>query len=133
MKIMVCGPIGYGNVDEIKELQKNLRARGFKIVNQFENEGMDYSHVKDFRNQKELADRIVKNDLEFIKKADVIVAICNEPSFGTAMEISEAKKLGKTVIVFSEKPLASPWPIAYSNHIVISEDELIELLSKLKC
>ena len=49
------------------------------------------------------------------------------------MEISEAKKLGKTVIVFSEKPLASPWPIAYSNHIVTSEDELIELLSKLKC
>ena len=130
MKVIVCGPVAYGNIQRIKELQNFLRQNGFKVVDQFQ-QGMDYSDVKDFRDKRELAVSIVKNDLYNIKNCDVIIAICDQPSFGTAVEIYYAKKLGKKIVVFSEKSVASPWPIAFSDYIVKSREELVKVLSKI--
>jgi len=131
MKIMVCGPIAGKGVDEIKLFQKVLIENGFQVVNQLKAR-MNYSYIDDFRNKKQLAKRIVVNDLKFIEKSDVIVAICNEPSFGTAIEIYYAKKLGKKVIVLNEEAQPSPWPIAFADQIVKSKDELIKTLLKLR-
>ncbi|RLI22734.1 hypothetical protein DRO54_00365 [Candidatus Bathyarchaeota archaeon] len=118
MRLMVCGPIAYGNIKKIKELQNFLRENGFNVIDQFREEEMNYSGVRDFRDKKKLAERIVENDLKFVDECDVIVAICDEPSFGTAMEIHYAKKLGKKVVIFNEKAQPSPWPIAFADHIV---------------
>ena len=130
MKIMVCGPIAGKGVDEIKLFQKVLIENGFQVVNQLK-AGMNYSYIDDFRNKKQLAERIVTSDLKSIEKSDIIVAICNEPSFGTAIEIYYAKKLGKKVIVLNEEAQPSPWPIAFADQIVKSKDELIKTLLKL--
>ena len=130
MKVIVCGPVAYGNIQRIKELQSFLRQNGFKVVDHFQR-GMDYSDVKDFRDKRELAVSIVKNDLYNIKNCDVMVAICDQPSFGTAVEIYYAKKLGKKIVVFSEKSVASPWPIAFSDYIVKSSEELVKVLSEI--
>ena len=131
MKLIVCGPIAYGNIREIKELQRSLREEGFEAIDQFQDKKMDYSSIEDFRGKKRLAEKIVRNDLKFIEKCDVVVAICDKPSFGTAIEIYYAKKLGKKVIVLNKEAQQSPWPIAFADQLVKNKEELIEALLKL--
>ncbi|HDI12414.1 MAG TPA: hypothetical protein ENF63_02345, partial [Candidatus Bathyarchaeota archaeon] len=120
-----------GNIREIKELQRSLREEGFEVIDQFQDKKMDYSSIEDFRGKKRLAEKIVRNDLEFIEKCDVVVAICDKPSFGTAIEIYYAKKLGKKVIVLNKEAQQSPWPIAFADQLVKNKEELIEALLKL--
>ena len=66
MKIMVCGSIGYGGIDQVRETCLFLRNQD--IVDNVVSKCMDYSRIKDFRNRKSLSDRIVAYDLELIKK-----------------------------------------------------------------
>jgi len=131
MKLLVCGPVAHGSIQKIRELQNFLKEEGFNVIDQFRKEEMNYSSIRDFRDKKQLAERIVENDLKFIEECDVIVAICDKPSFGTAIEIYYAKKLGKKVIVLNEEAQPSPWPIAFAEHVVRSKEELIEVLLKL--
>ncbi len=131
MKILVCGPMAYGSIERIRRLQKILEQEMFEVVDQFQSKEMDYSNVKDFRDNKELAEKIVLNDLSFIEKSDIIVAICDQPSFGTAVEIYYAKMLGKRVIVLNEIEQPSPWPIAFADVIVKDMSTLLDILKNL--
>jgi len=57
MKIMVCGPIAYGDIKRIKELQKFLKEKGFEVIDQFQRKEMDYSNIKDFRTKGSLREK----------------------------------------------------------------------------
>ena len=126
MKIMVCSSIGYGGIDEIREMYLFLRKEGFDILDHIVSKGMDYSHIKDFRNRKALSHQIVTHDLEFINKADVLVVLADKPSYGTGIETYIAKNFGKQAILFAKAPVPTPWPINFSDYIVKSEHELIK-------
>lgn len=89
---MICSSIGYGGVEEIKQLYSRLKKEGFTVLSQIISENMDYSTIKDFRYQKELAARIVTHDLECVKRADVVVVLANKPSYGTALEMFVARQ-----------------------------------------
>jgi nucleoside 2-deoxyribosyltransferase len=132
MKIMVCGSIGYGGIDDIRQLYSFLRKEGFDTVDQIMSKGTDYSQISDFRNKKALSHQIVTNDLEFINKTDVLVVLADKPSYGTGIEMFIAKNSGKPVILFSKSPLPTPWPINFSDYIVKSEEELIKSLHDLE-
>lgn len=129
---MICGSIGYGGVNEIRRLYALLREKGYDIVDHLIEKGMDYSDINDFRDKKELSHEIVKHDLEYVNKSDIIIVVANSPSYGTAMEMLIAKEGGKKVIVLAKDPIPSPWPINFSDFIVKDESELIKLLDKLK-
>lgn len=131
MKIFVCGPIAFGGVEEIRRLQKILEREMFEVIDQFQSKEMDYSGVKDFRGDRRLAQAIVSNDLSLIEGSDLIVAICNKPSFGTAIEIYYAKMSGKKVIVLNEVEQPSPWPIAFADAVVEDVGSLINVLKKM--
>ena len=73
MKIMVCASIGYGDINKIRELYSKLSKAGFEVLNHIDEKQMDYSNVKDFREQKELAKKIVEYDLNYLEKADKII------------------------------------------------------------
>lgn len=132
MKIMVCGSIGYGGIDEIRQLYLFLVKEGFDIVDHIVSKGMDYSNTKDFRNMKDLSDQIVASDLEFINKSDVLVVLANKPSYGTGIEMYVAKNTGKRIILFAKDPVPTPWPVHFSDEVVTSEQELIKSLCELK-
>ena len=132
MKIMVCGSIGYGGIDEVRGTYLFLRNKGFDIVDHVVSRCMDYSHIKDFRNRKALSHRIVTYDLEVINKSDVLVVSSSRPSYGTGIEAYIAKNLGKQVILFAKSSVPTPWPIEFSDYIVKNEDELIKVLHKMK-
>jgi nucleoside 2-deoxyribosyltransferase len=133
---MVCGSIGYSRrgAHDIEDMYTFLQSKGFSIVDHMvrKEEGMDYSDIMDFRDKPDLSRKIVEYDLEYVKKADVIVAIANEPSYGTAIEVFFAKKSGKKVILLAKDPVPTPWPINFSDYIVKDEDQLIELLRQLQ-
>lgn len=130
MKVIVCGPIAYGSLEEVRLIQKILEKEGYDVIDQFKVSEMDYSCVKDFSDKKDVAEKIVKNDLAFIDKCDILVALCDTPSFGTAIEIFYAKMHGKIVVVLSGRLQPSPWPIAFADFIVRSLNELKLVLSK---
>lgn len=123
---MVCGPIGGVGIDKILKLREFLEKKGFDTVKQF-SEGNNYSSISDFRKKPELVKKIIKHDLECIKKADVLV-ILPKPSFGASIEMFVAKSKKKKVILFSSKPVPSPWPIGFSDVVVTSKNELVRKL-----
>jgi nucleoside 2-deoxyribosyltransferase len=132
---MVCGSIGYrgGGIEDIRNMYSLLESRGFSIVNHTsQNNGMDYSGIKDFRNKIELSRQIVNLDLEYIEKTDAIIVIANGPSYGTAIEMFVAKRSGKKVILLAKDPIPTPWPVNFSDYRVTNEGELIELLDQLQ-
>jgi nucleoside 2-deoxyribosyltransferase len=129
---MVCGPIGFGGVKWIRNIYKMLRKEGFDVLEHLDAKAMDYSKISDFRKKKSLSSKIVRYDLRFIKKADVIVVLFDKiPSFGSGIEMYVASQLKKQVILFAQKPLPSPWPVKFANHIITSKKELINLLHRL--
>jgi nucleoside 2-deoxyribosyltransferase len=130
--VVVCGSIGYGGILKIRSIQSFLREKGFLILDHISEEHMDYSDIKDFRDKRELAEKIVKHDLEFIKKGDVIVAVSNGPSYGTAIEMYVAKQLGKHVILYSEEEVPTPWPIAFSDTTARDLDSLVSNLKEFE-
>jgi hypothetical protein len=132
MQIMVCGSIGYGGIDEIGRLYSILFKEGFDIVDHLVSKGADYSDIKDFRDKKELSDQIVNHDLEYVKKADVLVVLGNRPSYGAAIEMFIAKSSGKRVVLLAKYPLPTPWPVNFADDITTSEEELFKLLHRLE-
>ena len=129
MKIMVCGPIGGVGIDKILEMREFLEKKGFETVKQFSN-GKDYSSTRDFRKKTALVKKIIKHDLDCIKKADILVVL-PEPSFGASIEMFVAKNAKKKVVLFSNKPVPSPWPVGFSDIVVTSKKELVRKLSKM--
>ncbi len=133
MKIMVCGPIGFGGVEKIKHWYSVLHEKGYDIIDHIDEKNMNYSKINDFRNEISLSKQIISHDLNYVSKSDVILVLADgNPSYGTGIEMYVASKHNKHVILFCEKNLPTPWPIAFANNIVTSESELFSVLSKLK-
>jgi nucleoside 2-deoxyribosyltransferase len=129
---MVCGSIGYGGINDIKNLYSFLVSNGFSVVDHIVHKGMDYSHITDFRDKQDLTSKIVKHDLKYIESSDTVVVIANGPSCGTAIEIFVAKNLCKKIILFAKDPVPTPWPVYFSDQIATSEDQLIGILRNLE-
>ncbi|HZA06947.1 MAG TPA: hypothetical protein VE619_04510 [Nitrososphaeraceae archaeon] len=72
---MVCGSIGYGGINEIKNMYTFLANHGFSIVDHIVHKGMDYSYITDFRDKQDLSSKIVKHDLKYIESSDVVIVI----------------------------------------------------------
>ena len=128
---MVCGSIGYGGIDEIRNLYSFLSDKGFEVMNHVRPKRMDYSEVKDFRNRKKLSHKIVQYDLRNVKHADVLVVLPNAPSHGTAVEMFVGKKEGKKIVLLANGPIPTPWLVNYSDFIVSNKRELVKLLHKI--
>lgn len=129
MRIMVCGSIGGVGIGKILEMREFLESMGFKTVKQF-SKGKDYSNIHDFRRRPKLVKKIISHDLAYVKEANVLVVL-PEPSFGTSIEMYVAKSMKKKVILFSNKPVPSPWPIGFSDMVVTSKKELVRKLHKM--
>ncbi len=130
MQIMVCGPVGGVGTGRITEMRRFLEENGFQTVKQFVKGKSDYSRMNDFRKRKKLAKKIIAHDLQVIKKSDVLI-VFPEPSFGASIEMYIAKVLKKKIILFSNKPIPSPWPIGFSDITVTNKKDLINHLQKI--
>ncbi|MDE1843888.1 MAG: hypothetical protein KGI10_01000 [Thaumarchaeota archaeon] len=129
MRIMVCGSMRGAGITRILRMREFLEKKGFETVKQF-SKGKDYSYIHDFREKTILVNNIIKHDLACIKEADVLVVL-PEPSFGTSIEMFVAKNAKKKVILFSNKPVPSPWPIGFSDMVVANKNDLVRKLHEM--
>ena len=127
---MVCGSIGYGGIEQLRALQDELVDSGFEVVEHLD-DSMDYSHVDDFRGEPERCETIVEHDFGCVDEADVIVALIGKPSYGTAMEIFRAHEQGKPIVSYCPEPVASPWPLHFSNAVVSEKEAVYEQLQRV--
>ncbi len=128
---MVCGPLGSGGVGKIMNMIKFLEENGFEPVKQIVKGKSDYSKIRDFRKRRKLARKIIIHDLQFVKKSDVLIVL-PEPSFGASIEMYVAKSLKKKIILFSNRPVPTPWPVGYSDLIITNKKDLLNYLQKIK-
>jgi len=129
MRVMVCGSIGYGGVDDIREVQRFLREKGFEVVDQLE---VDYTEVEDFRDRPELWEEIVKSDLNFCSEADAIVLVAKNPSFGAMAEVVISSMKGKPVVAYCPDKVKSPWPLYFADRLARTLDEVAKALEELR-
>ena len=71
-----------------------------------------------------MAERIVRKDKGDIVMADTILAKCDFPSYGTAMEIMFAWSLQKQIIVVTNSQ--SPWIQYHADYIFPTVDEALK-------
>ena len=71
-RIIICGSIGYGGIEKIKELRDFLIKNEFLVIDHISKENMDYSKIDDFREKKELSKKIVSHDLNYIDQVWMI-------------------------------------------------------------
>ena len=70
--------------------------------------------------------QIVEGDKSDVMKCDTIIAVCEQPSFGTAMEVHFGWSLQKQVLVVTRH--GSPWIRYHATAVFGSVDEAIEAL-----
>ena len=128
MKVIVCGSIGFGGLEKIREVQRALKEAGILVYDHISEENMDYSQIDDFRDKFNLAKTIVEHDLKYVDKCDVVVILADRPSFGTAMEMYYAYQKNKVIITYAANKLPTPWPVYFSHYIAKSLNTLIRVL-----
>ena len=94
--------------------------------------GADYSDIKDFRDKKELSHQIVNHDLEYVKKADVLVVLANRPSYVPGHRDVYCQKFRKESCTVRKGSRGSTWPVNFVDDITTSEEELFKLLHRLE-
>ncbi|MDI3502501.1 MAG: 7-cyano-7-deazaguanine reductase [Archaeoglobi archaeon] len=129
MKLIICGAVGYGGIERIRDLQEFLRENGYEVIDQFRD--ADYSYVEDFRDRAELSRKIIERDLKRIEEADVLILIADSPSFGASIEAFLFSMKGRTVIAYAENPARSPWSLAFARRICRNREELLKALKEM--
>jgi len=90
---------------------------------------------RDYRGREAAnVNEIVHGDLDDIDQCDFVLAMCNRPSWGTAMEIFYAHSQGKRVLAvveeYGERRQVSPW-LAYHSTVYPTLDAAIDAIEEL--
>lgn len=128
MRIYLAGAI-WGVVDPItwrRKLTSQL-PEGWEVIDPtqielFVDNEVDY----------ESAQKLVSGDLRAIESCDVMLALLNTPSWGTAMEIFYANQLGIPVIGWNPegKPVG-PWLVVHCEDILSNFEDIKLFLQNL--
>lgn len=123
-RIYLSGPI-YGTTDKDQEWRNIV---GEKLGNWYE---ILDPLQRDFRGTKFQtvnSVNIVKQDLQEVDHAHVVLVNSTKPGWGTAMEVFYAHMKGKPVLFFGASNNPSPWLLAHARNV----KTLSTAISKLK-
>lgn len=100
-----------------KAAQKILRKKNIMSIAPTD---VDY---RGYERREQTANEIVKRDKGWIMDCDTVLAKCDFPSYGTAMEIMFAWSLQKKIIVVTNSH--SPWIRYHASHVFPTIDEAL--------
>jgi nucleoside 2-deoxyribosyltransferase len=103
-----------------KAAQKILRKKNIMSIAPTD---VDY---RGYERREQTANQIVKRDKGWIMDCDTVLAKCDFPSYGTAMEIMFAWSLQKQIIVVTNSH--SPWIRYHASHVFPTLDEALDNL-----
>lgn len=111
VKAYIAHPHKIRGTNEQRRLFYAAKVRGYEIVNPFAFEAEKYGREYYNGANYEHARTIVEFDIDLISKCKVIIAYCPSscPTWGTPMEVVEARHMGKHVIVISDLPHPFLW------------------------
>lgn len=115
---------GHGN-----QLQDILERVGFKVINPFSYDATAKKPTKQWndkpllREDDKFCQEIVEKDLKHIYVADILVAMVDEPSVGTSMEIFYAYIVNKPIYILTK--IINPW-LSVHGKIFRNADDLLE-------
>jgi nucleoside 2-deoxyribosyltransferase len=122
-KVYLAGAI-YGTTNAEQEWRKvatEALSGIYDVINPLDR---DYRGVKfDVVNSTKL----VKEDMLGVDNASVVLANCEKPGWGTAMEIFYAHMKGKPVLFFTSNDNPSPWLFARARKTSSLEEAISEL------
>ena len=124
--VFVSGPIqGMENNQNYREAITQLCLQlGYDVIDPWLREKIIYRREEPCWWSKVPPADFVERDLQDIEKCDVLVAYLPKLSAGTCMELFQAKRKGKKVIVVSEMECVSPWIVVHSDVILRNIEEL---------
>lgn len=124
--VFVSGPIqGMENNQNYREAITQLCLQlGYDVIDPWLREKIIYRREEPCWWSKVPPADFVERDLQDIEKCDVLIAYLPKLSAGTCMELFQAKRKGKKVIVVSEMECVSPWIVVHSDIILRNIEEL---------
>ncbi len=124
--VFVSGPIqGMENNQTYREVITQLCVQlGYDVIDPWLREKIIYRREEPCWWSKVPPADFVERDLQDIEKCDILIAYLPKLSAGTCMELFQAKRKGKKVIVVSEMECVSPWIVVHSDIILRNIEEL---------
>lgn len=125
MRVYLAGPI-YG--EDAPGAWRDYTAEMIKI-----SVGEDVEVINPLDLEVNLSDPgdVVHKDLEAISACDFLLAPCEKPSWGTAMELRHAAEIGvRTIGIKKDWADVSPWVAYHVDDKVATLDEAIEVLKR---
>jgi nucleoside 2-deoxyribosyltransferase len=119
-KVFISGPIqGMENEQGYREtITKICHKLGYEVIDPWLREKVIYRKDEPCWWTKVPAENFVCRDLEDVERCDILVAYLPKLSAGSCMELFQAKRSGKKVLIVSDMSCISPWIIVHSDAVL---------------
>lgn len=122
-RIYLSGPI-YGTTDKDQKWRTVVAKKLSKWYEILDPLKRDYRKTKfNCVNSRD----IVLGDLKELDHSNVIIANCERPGWGTAMEIFYGHMKGKPILFFTSNKNPSPWLLSHARNVKTLENAVKEL------
>jgi len=130
-KVFISGPIqGMENDQGYRGVITRLCSKfGYEVIDPWLREKAIYRKDEPCWWSKVPPSDFVNRDLEDVEKCDILVAYLPRLSAGSCMELFQAKRRGKKVLIVSDMPCISPWIVVHSDAILTNFEQLENVLA----
>lgn len=129
-KIYLAGPLKDCTWEQKTEWRESFKRRFAGLFEFFD--PMEFEGIAECtQTPKEMGEKLVKMDVSYISKSDIIVANMWKLSIGTIMELVYASIEQKTIFVICSKQFESLWLLAHATKVFRTIDQVFEELEKI--
>ena len=130
-RVFISGPIqGMESEQGYREIiSKICRKLGYEVIDPWLREKVIYRKDEPCWWTKVPAEDFVNRDLEDVERCDILVAYLPRLSAGSCMELFQAKRLGKKVLIVSDMACISPWIVVHSDAVLKDFQQLENVLT----
>jgi len=130
-KVFISGPIqGMENEQGYREVISEIcRKLGYEVIDPWLREKVIYRKEELCWWTKVPAEDFVNRDLEDVERCDILVAYLPRLSAGSCMELFQAKRHGKKVLIVSNMACISPWIVVHSDAVLKDFQQLENALT----
>jgi hypothetical protein len=129
-RVFISGPIqGMENEQGYRGIITKICLKlGYEVIDPWLREKVIYRKDEPCWWTKVPPQDFVSRDLEDVERCDILIAYLPRLSAGSCMELFQAKRHGKKVLIVSDMPCVSPWIIVHSDAVLKDFEQLEDTL-----